>query len=157
MNKNILFVALIFGAIAMVSIKRWSIPERGRKFASLFQSAEYEYNIPRLLLAKQAEQESNYDPNAKSSAGAIGIMQIVPKWHPNTDPTNPIVAIPYAASYMRLLYNRFKSWRMALAAYNAGPTALQRRIDAYGDDWLANMPKETRNYVQRITKDVYVT
>jgi len=140
----------------MAGIRAWRIPPKGQKYAPLFQAAEYQYGLPRFLLAKQAEQESAYDPEALSSANAQGIMQIVPRWHPGVDPYNPNDAIPYAASFMRDLYDRFGSWRMALAAYNAGPTALQRRIDANGDQWLTFMPAETRNYVARITKDVPV-
>lgn len=135
----------------------WRIPQKGQRFAALFQSAEYKYGIPRFLLAKQAEQESDYNPDAQSGAGAQGIMQIVPRWHPGVDPFNVPDAILYAAKFMRELYERFGSWSMALAAYNAGPTALQRRIDEHGDSWLDHMPSETRDYVARITKDVIVS
>jgi len=134
----------------------WRLPEKGQKFAHLFQAAEYNYGIPRFLLAKQAQQESDYEPTAQSGAGAQGIMQIVPRWHPGVNPWDPNEAIPYAAQFMRSLYDRFGSWQKALAAYNAGPTALQRRIDAHGEDWLAHMPAETRDYVKRITADVSV-
>jgi len=140
----------------MLGASAWRIPKQGEKYAPLFQAAEYKYGLPRFLLAKQAEQESAYNPTALSSANAQGIMQIVPRWHPGVDPYNPDEAIPYAASFMRQLFDRFGSWRMALAGYNAGPTALQRRIDSYGENWLTYMPAETRDYVARITKDVPV-
>lgn len=140
----------------MLGVTAWRIPPKGQKYAGLFQAAEYEYGLPRFLLAKQAEQESAYNPNATSGAGAQGLMQIVPRWHPGVDPFNVTEAIPYAAGFMRDLYDRFGSWKMALAAYNAGPTALQRRIDTNGENWLANMPAETRDYVMRITRDVPV-
>jgi soluble lytic murein transglycosylase-like protein len=157
MNRNLLLLAAIaLGVIAMTGFVAWRIPERGQKYAELFQRSEYNYGIPRFLLAKQAEQESNYDPNAESHAGAQGIMQIVPRWHPGVNPFNVNEAIPYAAKFMRDLYDRFGSWQKALAAYNAGPTALQRRIDTHGDNWLVHMPRETRDYVARITRDVNV-
>jgi len=140
----------------MSSLVFWSIPAAGRKYAGLFRMAEYDYNIPRFLLAKQAQQESAYDTLAVSSAGAQGIMQIVPRWHPGVNPFDPVEAIDYAGKFMRQLYDRFGSWTMALAAYNAGPTALQKRLDQYGDSWLEYMPSETRDYVARITKDVPV-
>lgn len=138
----------------MFSISRWAIPERGRKYALLFQEAEYSNNLPRFLLARMAQQESNFDPKAISKANAQGIMQIVPKWHPGVDPWNPGEAIPYAGSYMRQLFNQFEDWRKALSAYNAGPGATQQRIDQYGVNWLAHMPMETQNYVARISADV---
>ena len=156
-NQKILLSLGIMGLIIMGSITAWVIPVGGRKFAELFQRAEYQWGIPRFLLAKQAQQESAYDPMAVSSAGAQGIMQIVPKWHPGVNPFDPVDAINYAGKFMRQLYDRFGSWKMALAAYNAGPTALQKRIDAYGGNWLEYMPEETRKYVAKITRDIKVT
>ena len=154
-------MALAFQYRVLFLVFRWPlrvvlIPSSGQKYAPLFQAAEYKHGIPRFLLAKQAEQESNYNPEVISSAGAQGIMQIVPRWHPDVDPFNVAEAIDYAAGFLRDLYNRFGSWKKALAAYNAGPTALQRRIDEFGDNWLSHMPAETRNYVARITGDINV-
>ena len=157
MNKTtLLLLGLIVGVTAMGGFIAWKIPSRGQKYAPLFQATEYSYGIPRFLLAKQAQQESNFDPTAVSSAGAQGIMQIIPRWHPGVNPFDPNEAIPYAGKFLRELYDRFGSWRKALAAYNAGPSALQRRITDYGDDWLKHMPRETQDYVARITKDVNV-
>ena len=121
-----------------------------------FQAAEYKYALPQFLLAKQAQQESDYEPGALSSAGAQGIMQIVPRWHPNVNPLDAPAAIDYAGRLMRKHFDRFGTWSKALAAYNAGPTALQDRLDRYGINWLAKMPAETQNYVARITNDVGV-
>ncbi len=135
---------------------RWVIPAAGRKYAELFQQSEYANGLPKFLLAKQAEQESNYNPTARSHAGAIGIMQIVPKWHPTVNPLKVKESIDYAGQLMRSHFNRFGSWSKALAAYNAGPTRLQKEIDRHGINWLANMPAETQNYVARITNDVGV-
>lgn len=112
--------------------------------------------MPRHLLARLAQQESNYDPQAQSAAGAQGIVQIVPKWHPDVDPFNVAKAIDYAGALLRSHFERFGSWVKALAAYNAGPTRLQKEIDRHGLNWLAHMPAETQNYVARITNDVRV-
>lgn len=138
----------------LYSMSRWVIPQKGRKYAEHFQRAEYVYTLPHHLLARMALQESAYNPNARSPAGAIGLMQIVPEWHPGVDPTDPVASIDYAGQFMRKLYNRFRDWRKALAAYNAGPTRLQSEIKAHGANWLANMPAETQNYVARISADV---
>ena len=159
MNKNAILILAALGVVAMLTITRinWRIPQRGLPYADLFQRAEYQYGIPQFLLAKQAEQESNFNPKAVSHAGAQGIMQIIPRWHPEAgDPFDPAQAIPYAARFMRELYDRFGSWKKALAAYNAGPTRLANELREHGANWLENMPRETRDYVERITGDVPV-
>lgn len=140
----------------MFGFSTWSIPAAGRRFAAYFQKAEYSYGLPQHLLARQAQQESDYDPQARSSAGAIGLMQIVPKWHPGIDPLNVPEAIDYAGRLMRKHFVRFGSWSKALAAYNAGPTRLQGEINEHGTNWLAHMPAETQKYVARITNDIKV-
>ena len=141
----------------MLYTSTWTIPAIGRRFAELFQRAEYTHGLPRHLLAKLAEQESNYDPEARSAAVAQGIMQIVPRWHPGVDPFNVAEAIDYAGGLLRRHFDRFGSWAKALAAYNAGPTRLKNEIETNGVTWLANMPAETQSYVARITNDVRVT
>ena len=61
-----------------------------------------------------------------SGAGARGIGQIVPRFHPDVDPCNPPAALDYAARWMRALIGQYGNWRLALAAYNAGPGAVQQ-------------------------------
>ena len=141
----------------MLYTSTWTIPAIGRRFAELFQRAEYTHALPRHLLAKLAEQESNYDPEARSSAGAQGIMQIVPKWHPGVNPFNVPEAIDYAGGLLRKHFDAFGSWTKSLAAYNAGPTRLQDEIEKHGVNWLAHMPAETQKYVAKITNDVRVS
>lgn len=136
-------------------IGSWRTPPRGLKYEPLFIDAGILHNIPRGLLSRVAEQESAYNPEAISPAGAKGIMQIIPRWHPTLDdPFDPNEAIPYAAGYLRDNRERFGSWRRALAAYNMGPTALQKIINKHGDDWIAHVPRETRNYVFNISRDI---
>lgn len=134
----------------------WAIPSAGRRFLALFQENEYRFGLPPKLLARVAWRESRFKVDAKSSAGAIGIMQIVPKWHPDVDPTDPDEAIPYAAKYLRSLYDKFGTWSKALAAYNWGQGNLQKAIAAHGVNWLAATPKETQAYVAAITNDIKV-
>lgn len=141
----------------MLSFSTWTIPAVGRRFADLFQRAEYTHGVPQHLLARMAQQESNYDPDARSNVGALGIMQIVPKWHPGVNPLNPAEAIDYAGALMRRHFLRFGSWAQALAAYNAGPTRTATEIKESGVNWLAGMPAETQDYIARITADVRVT
>lgn len=99
------------------------------------------------LFQRQIQQESNFDPNARSGAGAQGIAQIVPSAHPGVNPLDPKAALDYAATWMRQLTDRYGGdARKALAAYNAGPGA----VDKYG-----GVPpfEETQRYVKTIHDD----
>jgi len=117
---------------------------RREKYQTVAINTERELGLPPGLLIAMAQTESNWDPKAVSPAGAIGIMQIIPKWHPGVDPWNPVTSIQYAGKYIKNLYQKYGNYTLALAAYNWGPTNLDRR------GWI-NAPKETRDYVQKIT------
>lgn len=135
--------------------KAWAIPPEGQKYAVHFFDAEAMYNLPVGLLGRVAYQESRFRDDVitgkvKSSAGAVGLMQIVPRWHPDVDPLDPIASIDYAARYLKKMYERFGSWELALAAYNWGPGNLSRKGLSYA-------PTETRNYIAEIGRDVVLT
>jgi hypothetical protein len=76
------------------------------------------------IFERQINAESAFDPNAFSSAGAVGIAQILPSWHPNVDPTDPYASMDYAARLMRGYLTYFGTYQRALVAYNAGPGRL---------------------------------
>ena len=134
----------------------WSakVPER---FRALFAMAGSQYRLPPGLLEAVAYRESRFrddiiDGRVRSAAGAVGIMQIVPKWHPELGEAgalDPLRAVPYAARYLRQLFERFGAWNQALAAYNWGPGNQLKDLEdrVVGDDW----PQETRIYVAEIT------
>ena len=137
--------------------KVWTIPVKGILFAPFFRDAEYQYALPTRLVARVAEQESNFDPGAYNArSGASGMMQIIPKWHPGVNVTDldPRDDILYAAKYLRENHNRFGSWSKALAAYNWGPGNLSKAIDTHAGNWLAHAPRETQNYVRNVTGDL---
>lgn len=91
------------------------------------------------LFRRQITQESGWNPRARSHAGAIGIAQIVPKWHPNVDPNDPDASLRYAAKHMGQLYRKYGNYQDALSVYNSGrPFKVGRGIE------------ETRNYVAKI-------
>lgn len=126
--------------------------KRGEKYLPMLNAAEDRYGIPRDLLARQAYQESRFrddiiSGSTVSPAGALGIMQIVPKFHPDADPLDVRAAIDYAARFLSNLKQQFGSWALALAAYNAGPGNVRK----YG-----GVPPfdETRKYVAQIIADV---
>lgn len=117
------------------------------RWKEVFKAAAAQWGLPQGLLEKVAEVESNFNPEARSEAGAIGLMQIIPRFHPDVDPTDPVESINYAARYLSELKDRFGGWDLALAAYNAGPTNVRRH------GGIPPFP-ETQNYVKRITEAV---
>lgn len=152
---------LLLGGMVTLMTK-WLMPERCKQYAEIFRFVETNYKLPPNLLARMAYKESNCDPLAVSKAGAQGIMQIIPKWHPGVDPFKPAEAIHHAGKYMRENFDRFGSWRAALAAYNWGPSNVQRALKNHGGSIdamlqdVGRVPLETRDYVAKISTDVGV-
>jgi len=135
----------------------WLYPPAASQYISAIEATEVRNSIPAKLLGRLLYQESRYRADiisgaTVSSAGAVGIAQIVPKWHPTVNPLDPYASIRYAGLYLRENYERFGQWNMALAAYNYGPTRLAREVGS--PNWLARLPRETQNYVREITADV---
>lgn len=119
----------------------------GGQYADLFASAGAKHGVSPQLLAAVAKQESGFNPDAVSPAGAQGLMQLMPATAKGLGVTNsfdPAQAVDGAAQLLRTLLDRFGSTDLALAAYNAGPGAVIR----YG-----GVPpyEETQNYVRSIT------
>lgn len=114
-------------------------------YSAQFAAAEQKYGLPVNLLSAVAKQESGFNPNARSSAGALGLMQFMPGTAKGLgiNPMDPAQAIDGAGRLLHDLTTKFGSTALALAAYNAGPGAVQR----YG-----GIPpyKETQNYVKNI-------
>ena len=137
-------------AIVSEAIRRVAelpLSRRREVYRPLFDEATKRYGLPAGLLARVGEVESSLNPLARSSAGAVGIMQIVPRWHPalgEAGALDPSQAIPYAAKILRQWAIEFGSWTLALAAYNAGPGAVRQ----YGN----TVPPfaETRSYIEKI-------
>lgn len=108
--------------------------------------------------------ESSYDPGATSNAAAAGLWQFIPstgqlyglKQTATYDGRRDVVESTRAAyDFLTSLYNKFGSWELALASYNAGPGRIQQAINrnaAAGlptDYWSLRLPQETMNYVPR--------
>lgn len=103
------------------------------------------YGVPEDVFANQIRQESGFNPNARSSAGAEGIAQFMPataRGFGLTDPFNPVAALDAAARYDSNLIHKYGTVPRALSAYNSG------RPDAYLDPQFAG--GETSNYVRSI-------
>lgn len=97
-------------------------------YADLFRAAGAEHGIQPSVLAAVAKTESAFDPRAVSHAGAQGLMQFMPGTaaEMGVDPWDPASSIDGAARYLTQNLRRFGSLELALAAYNAGPGAVQR-------------------------------
>ena len=95
----------------------------GTPYAAEFVAAGERYGIAPTVLAAVGFVESSYRPDAVSSAGAIGVMQLMPATAASlgVDATNPASAIEGAARMLSGLRDRFGSIELALAAYNVGP------------------------------------
>ena len=131
-------------------MKIWdSIP--ANPFTGLIAKTESAFGLPSTLLARIAWIESRFNPNAHNASGATGIMQIVPAAHPGVNASDPNEAIPYAAKYLKSLYNMFGSWDKAIVAYNWGQGNLQKAISAYGNvNWKYHIPSESANYLAQV-------
>lgn len=102
---------------------------------------------------RQIQKESSFNPNAASPAGAVGIAQFMPGTAASmgVNPYDPSSALNGAARMMASQSAQFGGdYAKALAAYNAGPGAVQSAVAQGGGNWLAYLPGETQNYVHAI-------
>ena len=92
-------------------------------YEAQIQTSALRYGVPPDLALAVAKQESGLNPSAVSSAGAVGIMQLMPATAADlgVDPYDPLQNIDGGMKYLSQMYTRYGSWDLALAAYNAGP------------------------------------
>jgi soluble lytic murein transglycosylase-like protein len=118
-------------------------------FEPLIRQHAFQQGVQPDLVRAVIQVESAFNPRAVSPKGAMGLMQLMPATAALfgvRDPFNPAENIRAGVTYLRQLLDRYDdNEQLALAAYNAGPSA----VDKYG----STIPpyRETRNYVHRIT------
>lgn len=86
------------------------------------------HRVPQDLFTRLVQQESGWDPEAVSAKGAIGLGQLMPQTAARlgADPRDPRQNLDASARYLRMQYDDFRDWRLAIAAYNAGPDAVRK-------------------------------
>ncbi len=123
---------------------KYSGKYRGQ-YLHLAKAAARKYGVPEDLFLRLIQQESGWNAKAKSHKGAMGLAQLMPATARKlrVNPRVPRENLDGGARYLRQQYDRFRSWRLALAAYNAGPEAVQKHggVPPY---------RETKNYVRKI-------
>lgn len=114
-------------------------------YLNVAKAAAQRHGIPEDLFLRLVQQESGWNVTAQSNKGAIGLAQLMPGTaaYLGVNPHDPTQNLEGGARYLREQYNTFGDWRLALAAYNAGPGAVQQHggIPPY---------RETQNYVRVI-------
>ncbi len=119
-------------------------------YVKIARQAASKVGIDPERFVRQIRQESGFNPRAVSPAGAIGIAQFMPGTAANmgVNPRDPVSSLNGAARLMKQLSQQFGGdYAKALAAYNAGPGAVQRAVRIGGKNWKAYLPAETRHYI----------
>ena len=141
-------------------IKQKAVPPFAQHYVPRLKPVFNSEGVPKELVWL-GEVESSFNPGARSPAGAAGMFQLMPatakrfklsNW-PRDERFDPEKSGHAAAQYLRVLYNRFGDWRLALASYNCGEqrvenllkTSKSRNYDAIA----ARLPAETQMYVPK--------
>ncbi|HSF64918.1 MAG TPA: lytic transglycosylase domain-containing protein [Paracoccaceae bacterium] len=126
------------------ALPRFTGSYRG-EYLELARAAARRHNVPEDLFLRLVQQESGWNPGAVSVKGATGLAQLMPDTARllGVDMHDPRDNLDGGARYLRMMYDKFGSWRLALAAYNAGPGAVEQHDGIPPFD-------ETQNYVKVI-------
>jgi soluble lytic murein transglycosylase len=164
--KRVVAVILL-AAVGLVAVGAWVVTtepdwyQRARyplRYETIVRAHARNYDLPPALLAAVIYTESKFDADARSDAGAVGLMQLLPDTargiatrtggdgFVESDLLDPEINVRYGSWYLRHLLDRYHDVPTALAAYHAG----QGNVD----DWLRDgggirFP-ETRHYVEKV-------
>lgn len=128
------------------------------KYDGIISDKSKRYGVSEALIKSVIKAESDFNPTCVSSAGAMGLMQLMPvnvKELNVQDPFDPVQNIDGGIRELKGYLNSYNGdVKLALAAYNCGPTRVRRLgLDNLDDpEQFAKLPKETRNYITKIMK-----
>lgn len=173
-SHHVLIIALILlvsigaGFLSDFAITLFEKNAYKREYSEYVTAYSQKYGVPETLVFSVIRTESSFDSGAVSSAGAVGLMQLLPDtftWltdeilfeHLETGMLyDPETNIRYGTYYLSRLYDRYGRWDLALAAYNGGPGNVDKWLAdsnyADGEGGLRRIPfKETRQFVKKVT------
>lgn len=113
-------------------------------------NASKKYAVDKKLVLAVIHQESSFNPNSTSSAGAMGLMQLMPGTAKELGVSNAYDInqnVDGGTKYLKSLLDTFGNYKMAIAAYNAGPGAVKNS----GEN-ISKLPSETQDYVAKVSK-----
>ena len=146
----LLLASLFFLILTRTSV---ALARRERAVLAFVRAAAAEFDVPDAMILAVIRAESDFYPHAVSDAGACGLMQLMPQTHSwicaqledmfsQDGIFDPATNIRYGTYYLSYLYEKFGSWRVALAAYNAG----EGRVT----EWLADPSLASGGTLRRI-------
>lgn len=163
--RAVLLAPLFCVLVGILLLQALYLPsKRERDVLDTVRAASDEFGVPAPLILAVIRTESNFRADARSQAGAVGLMQLLPEtflWIseeklaedlPLASLSSPAVNIRYGTYYLAYLTERFGDLRTALAAYNAGEGRVAEWLDGQSGT-LETIPyPETRTYVDKVLR-----
>lgn len=162
----VLLFALVFGVVYM------GVNDAHEPYVGLIEKYSKEYSLDEALVASVIKVESDFRPEIKSDAGAVGLMQLLPdtaKWvadrlgeeYSSDKLTDPETNIRYGTYYFKYLLNHFKSEDFAILAYNGGMGNVDSwikdgLISGFSGDYSKVPIQETRSYIKKVKDTHYL-
>ncbi|MBN1057313.1 lytic transglycosylase domain-containing protein [Clostridium botulinum] len=151
LNENL--TSKINGSSTISTVNLDTDDESKKRIYKAVEDASRKYGVDSNLILGIIKQESDFNPNVVSSAGAMGLMQLMPencKEDGVSDPFNIEQNINGGVKQLKGYIDRYNgNVEMALMAYNAGPGTMQKR-GVTSVEHLYKMPKETQNYIPKV-------